>query len=302
VADDRQPGRREPPASRVVLLALAAAGLVALVAVGSLRGPLGRGGGRPSYPADLVDSLILLVLVAAAAAGVLALTVLLPDRHRAVPRARRSSLAALLLPMLIVVAVWLFTGPLRLGGQDERAAPPSTLPPLDPPQPPAGLPRPGWLPLLVACLAVLAVAAVVGGQLLAERRRRGPARPRADRLVELLGETLDDIERELDPRRAVIAAWARMERGLAAAGLPRHPAEAPFEYAGRVLEAARVSPAAVHRLTDLFERAKFSHHAVEEAMREEAVAALRAVRRELAEAAEAAEAAGAGRPSGGGGR
>jgi hypothetical protein len=50
----------------------------------------------------------------------------------------------------------------------------------------------------------------------------------------------------------VIAAWARMERGLAAAGLPRHPAEAPFEYAGRVLEAALARPTSVHRLPGLF--------------------------------------------------
>jgi hypothetical protein len=93
-----------------------------------------------------------------------------------------------------------------------------------------------------------------------------------------------------------------MERGLAAAGLPRHPAEAPFEYAGRVLEAALaptdrgtppgfpgpLRPASVHRLTGLFERAKFSRHPIGQADREEAMAALRTVRRELAEAVEAA--------------
>jgi hypothetical protein len=86
----------------------------------------------------------------------------------------------------------------------------------------------------------------------------------------------------------VIAAWARMERGLAAVGLPRHPAEAPFEYAGRVLESALARPASVHRLTGLFERAKFSRHPVGDEDRDEAIAALRAVRREVAEAVEAA--------------
>jgi len=44
----------------------------------------------------------------------------------------------------------------------------------------------------------------------------------------------------------------------------------------------------VHRLTGLFERAKFSHHPVGQADRDQAIAALRTVRRELAEAAEAA--------------
>ncbi len=90
--------------------------------------------------------------------------------------------------------------------------------------------------------------------------------------MDLLDDTLEDLEREPDPRRAMIGAWARMERGLAAAGLPRHPAEAPFEYAGRVLEAALaptcedtpaefpgpLRPHSVHRLTGLFERAQVS--------------------------------------------
>ncbi|HEV2919445.1 MAG TPA: DUF4129 domain-containing protein, partial [Actinomycetota bacterium] len=47
-------------------------------------------------------------------------------------------------------------------------------------------------------------------------------------------------------------------------------------------------PASVHRLTGLFERAKFSRHPIGQADREEAMAALRTVRRELAEAVEAA--------------
>ena len=45
-----------------------------------------------------------------------------------------------------------------------------------------------------------------------------------------------------------------------------------------------------HRLTGLFERAKFSHHAIGQADRDQAIAALRAVRQELAEAVEQAEA------------
>ncbi|MFL6188075.1 MAG: DUF4129 domain-containing protein, partial [Actinomycetes bacterium] len=96
-----------------------------------------------------------------------------------------------------------------------------------------------------------------------------------------------------------IAAWARMERGLAAAGLPRRPAEAPFEYAGRVLEAALARPASVHRLTGLFERAKFSRHPVGQDDRDQAIDALRTVRRELAEAAAQAEAAAAAGVGGG---
>jgi len=291
VADERRSRWRGPPQpARVALLALAAAALLALVAVGAARGPLRGGGGRPAFPADLVASLLLLLLVAVVAALVLAVVVLVPDQRLRPPRSHRRSVLVALLPLALVLFLWLFGEPLglldrlRLDG-----APVSTLPVLDASEPSVTPARPGPLPLLVAGAAVVAMAAIAAAWLLADRRRRGPPRTAAERLVELLDDTLDDLEREPDPRRAVIAAWARMERGLAAAGLPRRPAEAPFEYVGRVLAAAPVRPAHVHRLTDLFERAKFSRHTIDQAMREEAVAALRAVRSDLAEAVRAEE-------------
>lgn len=96
-----------------------------------------------------------------------------------------------------------------------------------------------------------------------------------------LDESLDDLRGEPDVRRAIIAAYARMERALAAAGLPRRPSEAPFEYVSRALRSLDVSAPPVTRLTDLFERAKFSHHDPDETMRDEAIDALAAVRDEL---------------------
>jgi uncharacterized protein DUF4129 len=295
VADVRRSGRRgPPPPARGALLALAAAALLALVAVGAARGPLGSGAGRPAFPADLVASLLLLLLVAVVATVVLAVVVLVPDQRLQTPRRRRNGYLVALLPLALLLAVWLFREPLRLLGELGRdGAPVSTLPVLGAPETSVTPTRPGALPLLVAGVAVVAMVAIVAAGLLADRRRRGPPRTAAERLVELLDDTLDDIERDPDPRRAVIAAWARMERGLAVAGLPRQPAEAPFEYAGRVLAASRVRPEFVHRLTDLFERAKFSRHTIDHAMRVEAVAALRAVRSDLAEAVRAEERAGA---------
>jgi Domain of unknown function (DUF4129) len=321
VAEERRSGRRGPPQPwRAALPALTAAGLLALVAVGSRRGPLGGGEGRPSYPAGLVDSLLALLLVAGLAGMALAVIVLLPDQRMRPPQRRRRSFLTVLLPLALLLGLWVFREPLGLlGGLAPDAAPTSILPEPDAAGPPDPPPAPGVLPLLVAGAAVLAIAAVVAAHLLAERRRRGPARSRAELLVELLDDTLDDIEREPDPRRAVIAAWARMERGLAAAGLPRRAAEAPFEYAARVLSTAAdppehplggvaggsaprsrgvprtplVDPAAVRRLTGLFERAKFSRHAIDRAMRDEAVAALRAVRGDLAAAVHAERQAGA---------
>ena len=111
----------------------------------------------------------------------------------------------------------------------------------------------------------------------------------AAELAAALDESLDDLRAEPDPRRAVIAAYARLERVLAAHRLPRRPAEAPLEYLGRMLAALSVSPQAARRLTDLFERAKFSQHAVGPDMKEEAISALETVRDDLLAARALAE-------------
>ena len=55
-------------------------------------------------------------------------------------------------------------------------------------------------------------------------------------LDEVLADTLDDLRAEQDPRRAVIRAFARMEKTFAAHGVAREPAETPREYVVRVLD------------------------------------------------------------------
>ena len=104
-----------------------------------------------------------------------------------------------------------------------------------------------------------------------------------------MDESLDDLRAEPDPRRAVIAAYARLERVLAAHGLPRNPAEAPLEYLGRMLTELSVSDRAARALTELFERAKFSQHAVGSEMKEQAIEALETVRDDLLAAQALAE-------------
>jgi hypothetical protein len=138
-----------------------------------------------------------------------------------------------------------------------------------------------WMPVIVVgsltAIGVAAAAFVVV-------RRREPARPRraaAEALLLALEQTLDDLRAEPDPRRAVIAAYAQMEHALARAGLPREPSEAPREYLDRVLPGVGAGAASVERLTALFERAKFSPHAIDGAMKEEAIAALESLRDEL---------------------
>ena len=80
----------------------------------------------------------------------------------------------------------------------------------------------------------------------------------------------------------MIATYARMETTLAGAGLPRAAAETPLEYLGRVLrELLHTSADAVARLTSLFERAKFTPHAIDSGMKNDAIDALVTMRDEL---------------------
>ncbi len=139
-----------------------------------------------------------------------------------------------------------------------------------------------WGPVVVvATLAVLGLA--IGAYFLLRMTREVPGRPArvATELAVALDRTIADLRAEPDPRRAVIAAYAQMERALARAHLPRRPAEAPREYLGRVLPEVGAGAGSIERLTALFERAKFSPHAIDAEMKDEAIAALEALRDEL---------------------
>jgi len=135
---------------------------------------------------------------------------------------------------------------------------------------------------------VAIVLVIVGGLAVwfyVRREKRKPLRALVTRrraaVARAVDDSLDDLRNDPDIRRAIIAAYARMERALAAAGIARRPAEAPFEYLARSLVELETGAAAAHRLTDLFERAKFSHHEPAERMRDDAIDALVTVRDEL---------------------
>ena len=88
-------------------------------------------------------------------------------------------------------------------------------------------------------------------------RRRPLPEPEAAlaaRLARIFDETLEDLRAEQDPRRAVIAAYSRMESILGNYGMERRPSEAPHEYVSRVLEQVVASGSAVRRLTRLYEQ------------------------------------------------
>lgn len=147
-----------------------------------------------------------------------------------------------------------------------------------------------WIPVLV----VVVLATVAGAAYLVAGRRGRAARASdetalAERLADVLDDTLDDLRAEPDPRRAVVAAFARLERALAAVGMPRAGAETADEYVTRVLERLEVDPGAVGRLTRLFAQAKFSQHEIDDSMKEAAIDAFEQVRDELRLAARRSE-------------
>jgi hypothetical protein len=133
----------------------------------------------------------------------------------------------------------------------------------------------------VAIVAAVIVALGAAALATTGRKRRKPWLAWHEVVSDALDESLDDLRTEPDLRRAIVAAYARMEVALGAAGLPRRPSEAPLEYLSRALQSLDTSAAAVRRLTDLFEWAKFSQHSPEPRMRDEAIDALVAVRDEL---------------------
>ena len=273
-------------AARLLWPALVVLALVSVVAIAAT-GSSSDGSGEIRSPAtvllDTVLSLTIVALLTAAALLIYGFT-----RRAAAPeygssKPSRSVVAGILaLIALLISLVYLrpptlpptegFEGPLLL--ED-----PSALPPL--PRSGSYEPSFAWLPVaIVLALAAAGVAAFI----LAERRRRGPARAGkglAEQLAVALDDTLDDLRAESDPRRAVIAAYARLERVLAARGVARQPAETPEEYLARILGELDVGQKSVRRLTSLFSRAKFSPHAVDFEMKEDAIGALERVRDEL---------------------
>jgi hypothetical protein len=273
---------------------LVALGLVAVASRGST--PPGSGGAR--RPSDTLLDILLSLYLVSLLAGAFCFLYLLALRRTVLSetggRARRDVRSAIGL-LILVGAVLLLARDLSGRQLDATVTIPEA--------PGAGTPSTrtpdtqpyeaefAWIPVGIT-LALIALAAV-GFWSSGRRRRRARGDPRgsslADAVAEAVDESLDDLRAEPDPRRAVIAAYARLERVLAAHGLPRRPAEAPFEYLRRMLAGLAVSEAAARRLTDLFERAKFSQHAVEPEMKEQAIHALETVRDDLLAARALAE-------------
>ena len=277
---------------RAPALVLAVVGLIALVAVASRRGTIAAGGtdSRP-VPETALDYLVTAVL-ATIVLGTLVIASLLFVERQALVEARylrkrkRRNLRSVVLFVGIMVALSLVLQSLR-GDQGAQTRLPPALERLRDErlrraEEEAYRPQFKWeSAAIVGALAAASLAALVAFDRRYRRSARRPADVLAESLTTALDESLDDLRRETDPRRAVIAAYARMERTLAAHGVARRPAEAPLEYLGRVLADLAVRPSSVRTLTHLFERAKFSHHAVDPTMKDAAIDALETARAEL---------------------
>jgi Domain of unknown function (DUF4129) len=146
-------------------------------------------------------------------------------------------------------------------------------------------PRFEWAVFWIALAVILAGGGYATYRWRTRKRRKAIPLDRAatvaDELAATIGDALDDLEAEPDPRRAVIAAYARMEGVLARNGLRRRPSETPLEYLRRVLLGLTSRGEAVQVLTGLFEQAKFSRHEIDAAMKVDAISALREIRDDL---------------------
>lgn len=274
--------------SRLVPLALAVTLLLAVVAIAARGRPLGSAGGKGGLPLSFWDyvftTVVIVTVVVLFALGVAAFFV------RKAPGRRRNYFQQ---RMILTIAFFALVAVLGTILAHRHSFPHLRLPP-QPGQRSPTTPGSGgrsvaetrslklrWDEIAIV-LGLFVVAGIVGA--LSSRRTPRlwrPLREAPDALAAALDQSLDDLRTDPDLRRAIIAAYARMEAALAFAGIPRRPSEAPLEYLERALLTLHASADSVRRLTDLFEWARFSHHEPEPSMRDDAVDALIAVRDEL---------------------
>ena len=152
---------------------------------------------------------------------------------------------------------------------------------------------------MFAILAVATLVLVVLTIIAAVRGRRLPAAssaandaipspepaPSADTDLARAAELgLAEIEdRSRDPRHAIIACYAAMERELGKSpGATPQDSDTPAEVLARAIDTHVLRSGSAGELVELFEEARFSPHVMYEGHRADAVRALRLVQRELA--------------------
>jgi hypothetical protein len=279
-------GPRMSPKARG--LAVAALCLVCLVVV-AVAAPEGSPfdtdpGGvlTPRVPALVGYILVFFGVIAAIGIAYLILvTVGLPEDYLARRRKWWATLATLMLmAALIAIAINMS----RSFGDDERLRQPpleqrEEAPALDDPDPRSTSALGVALTLLVGLGFLGAVAAAIYKRRVWEGGDVDEGEHVA--LIEEVDASIEDLRSIGDPRTAVIACYARMERFFRAEGLRRRPSDTPLEFIDRALRMRSIEGPSPLGLTKLFERARFSDHDVDERMRSEALTALEDVRTQL---------------------
>jgi hypothetical protein len=287
-------------AARASLLGL---GLLFVVALGSRAVPLSSAAldrSAASPPAHLTQYLALLAAPAALATIIALVFVLIPQGRsgegedegpvtafpRMQPWMRAGAIAVVVAMMAVPVALAIWasgtsTDQPRPGPTGSRGA--SSAGVAEPSRASAAPFEWSWIPVaIVATTAGFGLVALV----MVRRRRPVAVRPAvasATRVRRGLVDSIAALRAEADPRRAVIAAYARMEHDLSTLGISRRISETATEYLDRLLVRLDVSPSSAVRLTDLFERARFGHRSVDDGMKSQAITCLEQVVAELAE-------------------
>src|SRR5579862_27663 len=166
--------------------------------------------------------------------------------------------------------------------------------------PPGQLTRPGVVPTgvagrlgsqhsatpwpIIAGMAI-AIALVVAMSLWSRRRRyadrsRGPS-PRLARILNSLAAGHAALTSSADPRAAIIACYAAMEHGFAAAGSAPADADTPAEVLARAAGAGIIRSSSPEVLTGLFRRARYSAEPMTSADSGAAASALEQMRADL---------------------
>jgi hypothetical protein len=278
-------------ARRLFLSGIALTALLAFVAVASrAHRPGGSSGGGTAHTPKLLVEYALSALFVLYPLGVIAVVWVLSlrRRQRLLERGgiRRQAIGLLALPLVAVplaLVIRYFAHRNQAGSRPGGVGSNRT-----------GVPRKDGtetatahfqlIPALVVASLVLALLLGLVA-LIVWKRHRGADWEREAALTaaldDVLADTLDDLRAEKDPRRAVIRAFRRLEKTFAAHRVTREASETPREYVDRALDRLGVSVASTRRLTALYERAKFSRHAIDAAMKDDAIEALAALRAEL---------------------
>ncbi len=287
-------------ARKLLLSGAALTALLAFVAIASrAHRPGGGTGGGDAHAPTLIGDYVATIALIIMPVGAVIVVWGLANRRRQQRLSgktdwRRTLVAVAFISALLSVAV--FAAEKRQESQQERGNAGATA--LAGPLGPTGLrqrlkPRAetpphraewSWLPVLVLGSLLLGIVVTTGIAVAHGRRNREALDEEAQlarALDDVLSDSLDDLRAERDPRKAVIRAYARMEKTFGAYGVPREEHETPLEYVARVLDSLRVSSFAVRRLVQLFERAKFSPHTIETSMKDDAIEALAGLRAEL---------------------